>query len=1019
MPSRHQVVEHIGGRQQELVHQQHRRSIVDGLHYIKHLFYDLNVCEDALVDGAQGCRSRNQNETYLLASTIINELKNLCNVSGRLVQFLQTFRAYNHFVNEREQPSAFFNYFHAVLQIWTTMIEVSFVLTAKQVRYSFADLRLIKESVGHCLFDQSIRIVLYDILALSLGRFSTDTNELLYRSPFVCGCFMEVIIMLNHLVSNIGDTQSNDINNTQSSQQHITTTTTKNVNRFYELLFETLKSFDVDDNYNNSDVDFVDFNQFKTIVIPLGRHRILQKENAQLFPIWIFANTVPLLSIEMVGETLEAGNNYNVTFPAMLMKIYRNMLKEFEKDKDNVSNLSTLLIFTLKIVNFLSTTCFEVVMIMLDYFLKRLNTNFGGRSTTTVEGAFGWLPKNSSRWLLTVTEMSMAGDEIGRLDLVLLPNDGHFRLFLTFLVNQLKRLFDSSNNIEPRLVTTTFQRFLSKIVVTLQPRLLQSLDTIGVYHLGTFFLAIIKASSLQRWSEMIDKTLNVFSEIHKTETPTTLPSKSSMQLWLKFLFACLTTQPSTPINQKVANQIGKIVARLITGSNSSDSANRGATAIEVFKLITKELNHFLQADPRRCFYYLDSLLTPGVVELTQIYSVILWPASRYLSERRLACELCNDLLEAGFKLAKEEMSLSVEMATSTTSVTSIAQRFADRQAVPLVRSEANSDEDLFASLAFNVTMLTAVGFVFCLLLVISTCLTFAFHFRPKASTLPVLVNSFLSGTDKLSTFQLAYLCLMFEDYHLLSKLRETSTAVLEPKLLPTWLRMVTFVVGREDSKQQEQLDSFSVNLFEHFLGAQYQQRRLLLPTEGRVTALDYYKCYLQMLAEDFDRADGAEKSKQIETVRRLFTPLTEQAQLFLRAHNQASGSGTFAAINRIFHVFTHLLNICHRMLYEIGKADCLLALVVERILIPSASATNFLSNEQCPPMLCRCFWLIYEALAKLCQPAGDSYLERKIRQAIGFYLPYLVANSIDEIKVSIECLEYSKHLIDLFFVSKG
>lgn len=118
MPSRHQVVEHIGGRQQELVHQQHRRSIVDGLHYIKHLFFDLNVCEDVSVDGAQEIRSRNQNETYLLASTIINEMKNLCNVSGRLVQFLQTFRAYNHFVNEWEHPSAFFNYFHAVLHIW-------------------------------------------------------------------------------------------------------------------------------------------------------------------------------------------------------------------------------------------------------------------------------------------------------------------------------------------------------------------------------------------------------------------------------------------------------------------------------------------------------------------------------------------------------------------------------------------------------------------------------------------------------------------------------------------------------------------------------------------------------------------------------------------------------------------------------------------------------------------------------------------------------------------------------------
>src|SRR5699024_5890421 len=139
---------------------------------------------------------------------------------------------------------------------------------------------------------------------------------------------------------------------------------------------------------------------------------------------------------------------------------------------------------------------------------KKLNVNYniyraGATGGTNSIQEYSWMPRNSSRWLQTVERFSTISSDTGI--------NNNFQIFLFFLDTQLHRLFASVSNgvsSDGKSQYLNFQKLVSKIVVTLQPRSLKQIEPMGVFNLGTFFLTIITSVPSDRWADMCDKVVS-------------------------------------------------------------------------------------------------------------------------------------------------------------------------------------------------------------------------------------------------------------------------------------------------------------------------------------------------------------------------------------------------------------------------------------------------------------------------------------------------------------------------------
>src|SRR5699024_5907238 len=129
--------------------------------------------------------------------------------------------------------------------------------------------------------------------------------------------------------------------------------------------------------------------------------------NYRLFQTWIFTNFVPLFSLDLSFSNNLQISSLKVTLPSVLTKIVRLALKESETSNiAQESTLYNLLILALKSSQFLSAPPFDLLILFVEHFLKKLNVNYniyraGATGGTNSIQEYSWMPRNSSRWLQT------------------------------------------------------------------------------------------------------------------------------------------------------------------------------------------------------------------------------------------------------------------------------------------------------------------------------------------------------------------------------------------------------------------------------------------------------------------------------------------------------------------------------------------------------------------------------------------------------------------------------------------
>src|SRR5699024_5649616 len=135
-----------------------------------------------------------------------------------------------------------------------------------------------------------------------------------------------------------------------------------------------------------------------------------------------------------------------------------------------------LLMLALKSSQFLSAPPFDLLILFVEHILKKLNVNYniyraGATGGTNSIQEYSWMPRNSSRWLQTVERVLTISSDTGI--------NNNFQIFLFFLDTQLHRLFASVSNgvsSDGKSQYLNFQKLVSKIVVTLQPRSLKQIE---------------------------------------------------------------------------------------------------------------------------------------------------------------------------------------------------------------------------------------------------------------------------------------------------------------------------------------------------------------------------------------------------------------------------------------------------------------------------------------------------------------------------------------------------------------
>ena len=546
-----------------------RQSINDLFGFIKRtLFLIGNITSDNVQQSLN---------LFQLCASILKELKSLLIFTGRISQFrhflwlkhrksASTESPFQHLL---DQKTALYSYYHVVLEIWWSTVEISSLMQMSNLsKFSFNDIFLVKEDLsvstckisGHPMFTQSIRILLYDILLLgSRSHFETKftpSTDYHYQSPFICTCSWEIVVAIRMLITS--PNSSTDLEKMSTLDQ------------YYNFLFDVLSLFDgstanhkngqiEQQQYNEEDMQTheVYFEYFSSISFP--KIAIYHESYYRLFQVWIFSNIVPLLLIDLdVSNHLRIGT-FKVTHPAALTKLVRQALKNCEASNSTQAKINNelivynLLILTLKNSQYLTFPNFDLLLLFVEYFLKKLNVNYNVHSgnANSVQEYISWMPRNSLSWHKDVEQMLNSSNE---------PNN--FKLFLRLLARQLQEIFSCQND-ELKNVNGNFQKLVSKIVITLQPRSLKLFDLMGVFNLCTFYLTLVLSIPDDRCAEILDKALNIFGEIGKNICAESKPNGSMAGVLVQFHFGLIQQEKfSNDVIGKVTDQLLKLFEKL-------------------------------------------------------------------------------------------------------------------------------------------------------------------------------------------------------------------------------------------------------------------------------------------------------------------------------------------------------------------------------------------------------------------------------------------------------------------------
>lgn len=672
---------------------------------------------------------------FQLCSSILKELKSLLIFTGRISQF-RNFLWLKHkkaasnespFQHLSDQKTALYSYYHVVLEIWWSAIEVSYLMQISSLsRYNFNDIFLVKEDSstsnhkinGHPMFTQAVRIFFYDILLLgSRNHFETSfttSNDYRYQSPFICTCSWEIIVAIRMLIT---------ASNSTIVSEKIPPVS---LDLFYHFIFDVLNLFDGSTakkangqmgeqlcNEDKMQIHEVYFENFSSISLP--KLAISSETNFCLFQMWIFSNIAPLLPIDLdVSNQLQVGT-FKVTYPTVLTKTVRKALKICESANSTQSRVHSelaifnLLILVLKNSQFLTFSNLDLLLLFVEYFLKKLNVNYNvqSRTASSVHEYVSWMPRNSLSWYKDVERLLKKSNE----------ESNNFKLFLCLLASQLQELFYGQID-EQKNVNGNFQKLVSKIVVTLQPRTLKQFDSMAVFNLCSFYLTLVVSIPVDRLSDFLDKLLNIFGEIGKNICAESKPNSSMAELLIQFHFALIQQEKfSKEITRKVIAQQMKLFENLQTSlfnSNSNQYTSFVRLYFEELELLIDLLKS--SSSSKRYFQLLETIFLK--VDLVKILRNL--RSSKSTSEFQKSpqvIEILGELLQFFIEsiqiyesrtLATD--SLSLENGHEMKDLLEFAKKF-NENVKDLVKSELtflaeDTDLEVISNIAFNVTLLT-------------------------------------------------------------------------------------------------------------------------------------------------------------------------------------------------------------------------------------------------------------------------------------------------------------------------
>lgn len=215
-----------------------------------------------------------------------------------------------------------------------------------------------------------------------------------------------------------------------------------------------------------------------------------------------------------------------------------------------------------------------------------------------------------------------------------------------------------------------------------------------------------------------------------------------------------------------------------------------------------------------------------------------------------------------------------------------------------------------------------------------------------------MIHFFLTFSERNPQFQLHFCYLLFEDYQIISQLKQEPNADLKTLLITTWCRLLVVV----DNKYQSKLNLFSKNLFRMYMDQQNPNDNFSNKDDDD-NSMFYFKAFLHQLNAQYNSMnDFRDRSAHISKVDTYFQPMMREcSSIILKQKSTQMADFTFTA--KIFWFTSHLIHNCSKQLYIVGKSDCILAFSIENILIPSNNCL-FLKNEQCSILFNKCFPLV-------------------------------------------------------------
>lgn len=946
-----------------------RLSVLDFLNFLKRFLHLAlrNIKSDSLL--------------FPLCSEVLNELKSLLVFVGRLSQFRSYFWTNREqqqlpFRHNNDHLSPLYNYYHVILEIWWSAIEISYIIQSNiPSYYDFKEMNLLKQenlSTSKIpLFSHAIKILLYDIILLASQHhfgsndiFRLTSSDYQYQSTFICTCSWEAIIALRFLL-----TSSNQKSN-------------KGLGSFYDFLFESLSLFseeveankfetivmetedvmDVDcipqDYTNNEDDDedhfteiyLHDFNQ-----VNLPNMVINNQTQNQLFQINVLTNIIPLLVIDLDHQQkkLIIDTSNQVTIPLHFRQLLRNIIQGLESNSDWV--LSTLLLMVKNCLQFFPKSNLDLLVPIAEYYLQNLNINYElNRVKTSISiQDYSWMPQNSDHWIRLIPTR--------QTELDVFDSGNHFKLFVSILSTQLGKF-----SHEDKIQNLNYQKFIGKIVINLQPRLLKNLETIGIFNLGTLLQTIVANISTQRWLTITDKFLFIFRQIE---------DDFCFQLWIQFHFSILKYDTSSyEIKSKIVKQIEtylpKFLNRLFQISNLKQY-------YVLLKLYFEELSLLLEL--------MKSWSNDCKVLMLECLFLNL-----DLSEMFRNIRFTNKQLDIGNCDRKTYQSIIVEsingilnfiISSKTSQPTFFIQKLIEKLKeifrLELIPYAQLNDMETLSKIAFSITQLN------------------------QQQDITTIIKYFLELPDHPVQFQIFYLHHLFEDLSIVTKMKDDTettnqnetniTSDLAVTLLSTWCRLIPIGII---CPQTEMIVSLSNNLMIYLFDIEDPQSfDLSVPVASSVEVklLNCFRHFLLELRSKWESSTSySQKYKHYQLMIRFFGPFINDCRsLFTSKSNNQSRQQLTTSYLLISFILHHSAN----QLYLIGKSDSLLAIIFKN-LISNLSGVSLDSIESSQFIIGKCFPLIFEGICQL-QIDGDPYLERKIRQLISIQLPFICRSNIN------------------------